>query len=103
MFCGIVVAVGTVRAAKPARGGLRLVVDAGRLGLKDVATGDSIAVNGACLTVVSRKGRMFQADVSRETIACTTGFAVGQHVNLEKALRASDRLGGHLVGGHVDG
>lgn len=103
MFCGIVVAVGTVRAAKPARGGLRLVVDAGRLGLKDVATGDSIAVNGACLTVVSRKGRLFQADVSRETIACTTGFAVGQHVNLEKALRASDRLGGHLVGGHVDG
>lgn len=103
MFCGIVVAVGTVRAAKPARGGRRLVVDAGRLGLKDVAVGDSIAVNGACLTVVARKGRMFQADVSRETIACTTGFAVGQHVNLEKALRASDRLGGHLVGGHVDG
>lgn len=103
MFGGIVAAVGTVRAAKPARGGLRLVVDAGRLGLKDVATGDSIAVNGACLTVVVRKGRMFQADVSRETMACTTGFAVGQHVNLEKALRASDRLGGHLVSGHVDG
>ncbi len=103
MFGGIVAAVGTVRAAKPARGGLRLVVDAGRLGLKDVATGDSIAVNGACLTVVARKGRMFQADVSRETIACTTGFAAGQHVNLEKALRASDRLGGHLVSGHVDG
>jgi riboflavin synthase len=103
MFGGIVAAVGTVRAAKPEHGGLRLVVDAGRLGLKDVATGDSISVNGACLTVVARKGRMFQADVSRETIACTTGFAVGQHVNLEKALRASDRLGGHLVSGHVDG
>lgn len=103
MFGGIVAAVGTVRAAKPARGGLRIVVDAGRLGLKDVAVGDSIAVNGACLTVVARKGRLFQADVSRETLACTTGFAAGQRVNLEKALRASDRLGGHLVSGHVDG
>jgi len=103
MFGGIVAAVGTVRAAKPARGGRRIVVDAGRLGLKDVAVGDSIAVNGACLTVVARKGRMFQADVSRETLACTTGFAAGQRVNLEKALRASDRLGGHPVSGHVDG
>jgi len=103
MFTGIVAAVGTVRAAKPARGGQRIVVDAGRLGLKDVAVGDSIAVNGACLTVVARKGRTFQADVSRETLACTTGFGAGQRVNLEKALRAADPLGGHLVSGHVDG
>jgi riboflavin synthase len=103
MFTGIVAALGTVRNAKPARGGVRIAVDAGRLGLKDVAAGDSIAVNGACLTVVARKGRTFQADVSRETLACTTGFAAGQRVNLEKALRASDPLGGHLVSGHVDG
>lgn len=103
MFTGIVAAVGTVRSAKPARGGVRIVVDAGRLGLKDVAVGDSIAVDGACLTVVARKGRTFEADVSRETLACTTRFAAGQRVNLEKALRAADRLGGHLVSGHVDG
>ncbi|MGH8660577.1 MAG: riboflavin synthase [Burkholderiales bacterium] len=103
MFSGIVAAVGTVRSAKPARGGVRIVVDAGRLGLKDVAVGDSIAVDGACLTVVARKGRTFQADVSRETLACTTGFAAGQRVNLEKSIRLSGRLGGHLVSGHVDG
>jgi riboflavin synthase len=103
MFTGIVAAVGTVRAAKPARGGLRITVDAGRLGLTDVAVGDSIAVNGACLTVVARKGRTFQADVSRATLACTTGFAAGERVNLEKAMRWSDRLGGHWVSGHVDG
>ena len=103
MFTGIVAAVGTVRSAKPARGGVRLVVDSGGLVLKDVAVGDSIAVNGACLTVVARKGRAFGADVSRATLSCTTGFAAGQRVNLEKALRAADRLGGHLVSGHVDG
>ena len=103
MFTGIVAAVGTVRSAKPARGGVRILVDAGRLGLKDVAVGDSIAVNGACLTVVARKGRTFQADVSRETLACTTGFSAGDRVNLEKAMRLADRLGGHLVSGHVDG
>jgi riboflavin synthase len=68
-----------------------------------VAVGDSIAVDGACLTVVARAGRTFRADVSRETLACTTGFAAGGRVNLEKSLRASDRLGGHLVSGHVDG
>jgi len=103
MFSGIVAAVGTVRAVKPARGGVRLVVDAGKLGLKDVAAGDSIAVDGVCLTVVARKGRTFEADVSRATLACTTGFAGGHRVNLEKAMRLSDRLGGHLVSGHVDG
>ena len=103
MFSGIVAAVGTVRAVKPARGGVRLVVDAGKLGLKDVAAGGSIAVDGVCLTVVARKGRTFEADVSRATLACTTGFAGGHRVNLEKAMRLSDRLGGHLVSGHVDG
>jgi riboflavin synthase len=103
MFSGIVAAVGTVRAVKPARGGVRLVVDAGKLGLKDVAAGDSIAVDGVCLTVVARKGRTFEADVSRATLACTTGFTGGHRVNLEKAMRLSDRLGGHPVSGHVDG
>lgn len=103
MFSGIVNAIGTVREARRAPGGLRIVVDAGRLGLRDVAVGDSIAVNGTCLTVVSRMGRTFRADVSRETLACTAGFAAGGRVNLEKALRATDRLGGHLVSGHVDG
>jgi riboflavin synthase len=103
MFSGIVSAVGTVREARRAPGGLRIVVDAGKLGLRDVAVGDSIAVNGTCLTVVARMGRTFRADVSRETLACTAGFAAGGRVNLEKALRAADRLGGHLVSGHVDG
>lgn len=103
MFTGIVAAVGRVREAKPARGGKRLAIDSGGLGLKDVAIGDSIAVNGACLTVVARKARTFEVDVSRETLACTTGFAAGNSVNLEKAMRLADRLGGHLVSGHVDG
>jgi riboflavin synthase len=103
LFSGIVAAVGTIAAAKPADGGLRLRVDAGGLALDDVSIGDSIAVNGACLTVVARDAGSFEADVSRETLACTTGFAVGASVNLEKALRLSDRLGGHLISGHVDG
>jgi len=103
MFSGIVSAIGTVREARRASGGLRLVVDAGRLGLRDVSVGDSIAVNGACLTVVERSVRTFRADVSRETLACTTGFEAGGRVNLEKALRAMDRLDGHMVSGHVDG
>ena len=103
MFTGIVAAVGTVRVVKPVRGGNRLVVDAGGLGLKDVAVGDSIAVNGVCLTVAARTARRFEADVSRETLACTAGFSAGSRVNLEKAMRLADRLGGHLVSGHVDG
>jgi len=103
MFTGIVAAVGRVREAKPAHGGKRLVIDCAGLGLKDVAVGDSIAVNGACLTVVARKARTFEVDVSRETLDCTTGLAAGNRVNLEKAMRLVDRLGGHLVSGHVDG
>ncbi len=103
MFTGIIAAVGSVREAKPARGGRRLVIDSGSLGLKDVAIGDSIAVNGTCLTVVARKARSFEVDVSRETLGCTTGLATGNRVNLEKAMRLADRLGGHLVSGHVDG
>jgi riboflavin synthase len=103
MFGGIVAAVGTVREVKPERGGARVVIDAGRLGLRDVAVGDSIAVNGICLTVTARKARTFLAHVSRATLACTAGFSAGDRVNLEKAMRISDRVGGHLMSGHVDG
>jgi riboflavin synthase len=103
MFTGLVAAVGSVTKAALTAGGRRLGIEAAGLGLRDVAVGDSIAVNGVCLTVVSRTARSFETDVSRETLACTAGFAVGDSVNLEKALRLSDRLGGHLVSGHVDG
>jgi riboflavin synthase len=71
--------------------------------MADVAVGDSIAVNGCCLTVVARAGARFEADVSQETIACTVGLAAPGEVNLEKSLRLADRLGGHLLTGHVDG
>ena len=103
MFSGIVAAVGRISEAKPEAGGLRLAVEAGGLDLGDVAIGDSIAVNGVCLTVVTRDANGFEADVSEETLKCTVGFAAGASVNLEKSLRLSDRLGGHLVSGHVDG
>jgi len=105
MFTGIIQAVGRI-VVREARGGdVRLVVDAGSLGLDDVRTGDSIAVAGVCLTALDIEGTRFAADVSNETLALTTlgALAVGDAVNLEKALRLSDRLGGHLVSGHVDG
>ncbi len=103
MFTGIVQAVGAVQRLDPVHKGARIVVDAGGLDLSDVATGDSIAVNGCCLTVVEHDARTFAMDVSQETLDCTVGLAPGAKLNLEKALRASDRLGGHLVTGHVDG
>ena len=103
MFTGIIAAVGTVTAVRPTAGGVRLRIEAGGLPLADVAVGDSIAVNGVCLTAIALAGGAFDADVSHETLACTTGFAAGARVNLEKALRLADRLGGHLVSGHVDG
>jgi riboflavin synthase len=103
MFSGIVAAVGRIATVAPTAGGLRLTVDAAGLDLADVAIGDSVAVNGVCLTVIAHTAGGFEADVSRETLAATAGFAAGAPVNLEKALRLSDRLGGHLVSGHVDG
>ena len=103
MFTGIIAAVGKIAGTKPAPGGLRLTVDAGGMPLDDVAVGDSIAVDGVCLTVVALSPAAFEADVSQETLGCTAGFAASASVNLEKALRLSDRLGGHLVSGHVDG
>ena len=102
MFTGIITAVGTISAVTPSAGGLRVRIDARGLGLDDVAPGDSIAVSGVCLKVVALDGDEFEVDVSRETLACATGFERGARVNLEKALRLSDRLGGHLVSGHVD-
>ena len=103
MFTGIIAAVGTVTAVRPTAGGVRLRIEAGGLPLADVAVGDSISVNGVCLTAIALAGGAFDADVSGETLACTAGFAAGARVNLEKALRLADRFGGHLVSGHVDG
>jgi riboflavin synthase len=104
VFSGIIADVGIITHAADREGGLRLSVEAEVLGMEDVQIGDSIAVNGVCLTVVTLSGREFTVDVSRETLNCTVGLAhQGNHVNLEKALRLSDRLGGHLVSGHVDG
>ncbi len=103
MFTGIVAATGSIRASTHTDKGTRVTVAAGGLDLSDVAVGDSIAVDGCCLTVVERDVDAFAVDVSRETLDCTTGFAVGRDVNLEKSLRLSDRLGGHLVSGHIDG
>jgi riboflavin synthase len=102
VFTGIVAAVGRVREVQDAQGGARLIVDAGNLALDDVSIGDSIAVNGVCLTATTLLPDAFTVDVSQETIACTAGFELGTAVNLEKALRLADRLGGHLVSGHVD-
>jgi riboflavin synthase len=103
VFTGIIEAVGHVTEIKSTPGGVRMAIDAGALLLADVKSGDSIAVDGVCLTVVALAGRQVEFDVSRETLACTAGFTPGVRVNLEKALRLADRLGGHLVSGHVDG
>ncbi len=105
MFTGIVEATGKIVRAEPRGGDVRLVVDAGKLGLDDVAIGDSIAVSGVCLTAVALDGNTFAVDVSNETLSRTSLGALdaGARVNLEKALRFSDRLGGHLMAGHVDG
>ena len=103
MFSGIIAAVGRIDRIERAKGGLRLSIDPGRLGLRDVNVGDSIAVSGACLTVVKRGKRSFSVDVSRETLRVTAGLDGEGQVNLEKALKLSDKLDGHLVLGHVDG
>jgi riboflavin synthase len=103
MFSGIVQAVGKINRVEKREGGVRLAFHAVRLGMDDVAIGDSIAVNGVCLTVVSKTTSGFEADVSAETLNCTAGLDAAGEVNLEKSLRLSDRLGGHIVSGHVDG
>lgn len=106
MFSGIIAAVGRITQLTPRNDGsstLRLTVDAARLGLDDVALGDSIACNGVCLTVVAMQDGQFCVDVSPESLSCTVGLDAPGAINLEKALRLADRLGGHLVSGHVDG
>lgn len=105
MFTGIIEALGTIAAAEPKSGDLRLHIKAPTLDWSDVALGDSIATNGVCLTVVSLSGNGYWADVSNETLAHTTvgSWQTGQTVNLEKALTPQTRLGGHIVSGHVDG
>ncbi len=103
MFSGIVAAVGRITHVTARPVGFRLTVEASALGLDDVGLGDSIACNGVCLTVVGIEGNHFMVDVSGETLSCTAGLGAPGEINLEKALRLSDRLGGHLVSGHVDG
>lgn len=105
MFTGIIEAVGKIQATALVGGDLRLRVDVGSLDMSDVALGDSIATNGVCLTVVEWDHKSFTADVSQETLAFSRlgDLAIGDAVNLEKALLPTTRLGGHLVSGHVDG
>lgn len=107
MFTGIVAAVGRITTLTPLgtdnNAGVRLTVDAGGLPLADVAIGDSIALNGACMTVTQKTDGSFTVDVSRESLNCTVGLDAPGEVNLEKALTLAERLGGHLVSGHVDG
>ncbi|HRF45548.1 MAG TPA: riboflavin synthase [Candidatus Competibacteraceae bacterium] len=105
MFTGIITAVGAITTLQPRNGDFRLRIATGKLDLRDVQTGDSIAVSGVCLTAVELASDGFWADVSRETLERTTlGDATpGAKVNLEKALTPTTRLGGHLVSGHVDG
>ncbi len=103
MFAGIVSAVGRIVRAVPHGDGLRLRVEAPALGLAEVKVGDSIALSGACHTVVGKDGDAFEVDTSRATLDVTTGLEQGREVNLEKSLRLADRIDGHLVAGHVDG
>ncbi len=105
MFTGLIEGVGRVLALEPRGGDLRLRIHVGSLPFADVALGESIAVGGVCLTVIEFDVSSFAADASTETLALTTlgGIAVGRAVNLERAMRPTDRLGGHLVSGHVDG
>lgn len=103
MFTGIIEATGVIEAAEQRAENLRLTVTSRIFAVDDVKLGDSIAVNGVCLTVVALDENGFAADVSQETLNCTTGLKLGSAVNLEKSLRFGDRVGGHLVSGHVDG
>jgi riboflavin synthase len=103
MFSGIVTAVGRIASASPHGDGMRLRIESPGFAMDDVAIGDSIAIQGVCHTVVAKSRDAFEVDTSRATLAVTTGLEAGRAVNLEKSLRLADRLGGHLVSGHVDG
>lgn len=102
MFTGIVEAVGTVESVSAAAETAAVRIASGGLNLSDIAIGDSVAVNGVCLTVTDLGDDVLEFDVSAETLNVTSGFQAGQRVNLEKSLRLDTRLGGHLVSGHVD-
>ena len=103
MFTGIIQSTGKIKSITPAGEDLKLSIEVGSLDMSDVQIGDSIAVNGVCLTAVTFDKTNFEVHVSKETLNCTVGLDAPREVNLEKALRLSDRLGGHLVSGHVDG
>ena len=105
MFTGLIEGVGQVAALEPRGGDVRLRIAVGTLPFADVTLGESIAVSGVCLTVIEFDAGSFAADASTETLGLTTlgSLIVGQAVNLERAMRPTDRLGGHLVSGHVDG
>ncbi len=103
MFAGIVTHVGRIASSAPKGDGVRLVIEAPGFALDEVRIGDSIAIQGACHTVVARSGNAFEVDTSRATLDVTTGLVAGREVNLEKSLRLQDRIDGHLVSGHVDG
>ena len=103
MFTGIIQAVGHIDSVTQMGDDIKLSIQAANLGLDEVIVGDSIAVNGVCLTVTQLSKTHFQAHISKETLNVTDGLNSKNAVNLEKALRLNDRLGGHLVSGHVDG
>lgn len=103
MFTGIIQALGQIESVTPMGDDEKLTIKTGELDMTDVQIGDSIAVNGVCLTAVELGKDHFTVHVSKETLSCTVGLDQPRIVNLEKALRLSDRLGGHLVSGHVDG
>ena len=103
MFTGIITAVGQIKSAQEKGDGLHLVVEVPAGYLDDVTLGDSIAIAGACMTATQFKGNTFSLDISRESLNKTVGLDKVGPVNLEKAMRLNDRLGGHLVSGHVDG
>jgi riboflavin synthase len=105
MFTGLVEGVGTLAARETRGGDARLTIDVGTLAFERVQLGESISVNGVCLTVVAFDTAHFEADASNETLGLTTlgALPLGHALNLERAMRPDDRLGGHLVSGHVDG
>lgn len=105
MFTGIIQAEGTIAAIEPKEGDWKVTINVGKLDMSDVHIGDSIAANGICLTAIEFNDNQYVADVSGETLKVTNAgaWSTGSPVNLEKALTLQDRLGGHLVSGHVDG
>ena len=103
MFSGIIQAVGTIEQVEPLEKGVRLTIEAGVLGLGKTKIGDSIAMNGACMTATSIAGNRFTVDVSRESLDVTVGLGAPGPVNLERSMALGDSIDGHLVTGHVDG